>query len=38
MVIYNMGNWRMGSGSGSKVSKEKIESMFDPNDFAELYF
>ena len=35
-VAYNMGNWMI--GSGSKVSKEKIESMLDPNNFATLHF
>ncbi|WP_121614505.1 conjugal transfer protein TrbL family protein [Mesobacillus foraminis] len=35
-VAYNMGNWMI--GAGSKVSKEKIESMLDPNNFDMLHF
>ncbi|MDQ1005417.1 hypothetical protein QFZ28_005995 [Neobacillus niacini] len=35
-VAYNMGNWMI--GEGSKVSKEKINDMFDPNNFATLHF
>jgi hypothetical protein len=33
---YNMGNWMI--GSGSKVSKEKIESMFTQRNFETLHF
>jgi hypothetical protein len=35
-VAYNIGNWMI--GEGSKVSKEKIKNMFDPNNFAILHF
>src|SRR5213080_862993 len=35
-VAYNMGNWMI--GEGSKVSKEKIKIMFDPNNFDTLHF
>ncbi|MED1469809.1 conjugal transfer protein TrbL family protein [Bacillus salipaludis] len=35
-VAYNFGNWMI--EEGSKVSKEKIKSMFDPNNFATLHF
>src|SRR6476660_3560150 len=31
-VAYNMGNWMI--GEGSKVSKEKIEEMLVPSNFA----
>jgi len=35
-VAYNIGNWMI--GSGSKVSKEKIEEMLVPSNFAALHF
>jgi hypothetical protein len=35
-VAYNMGNWMI--GSGSKVSKEKIEAMVAPRNFEALHF
>jgi hypothetical protein len=35
-VAYNMGNWMI--KEGSEVSKEKIESMLDPRNFAALHF
>jgi len=35
-VAYNMGNWMI--GEGSKVSKEKINEMLDPNNFGTLHF
>ncbi|MEE3956129.1 conjugal transfer protein TrbL family protein [Peribacillus frigoritolerans] len=35
-VAYNMGNWMI--GEGSKVSKEKIEDMLVPSNFAALHF
>ncbi|MDR4950471.1 conjugal transfer protein TrbL family protein [Neobacillus cucumis] len=35
-VAYNMGNWMI--GEGSKVSKEKIEEMLVPSNFAALHF
>jgi hypothetical protein len=35
-VAYNMGNWMI--GAGSKVNKEKIQEMLDPNNFATLHF
>ncbi|MBD8589364.1 hypothetical protein IFT92_16320 [Peribacillus simplex] len=35
-VAYNMGNWMI--KSGSRVSKGKIETMLDPNNFSTLHF
>ncbi|MCM3570609.1 conjugal transfer protein TrbL family protein [Neobacillus mesonae] len=35
-VAYNIGNWII--GEGSQVSKEKIELMLKPANFAELHF
>ena len=35
-VAYNMGNWMI--KSGSKVSKEKIETMLAPRNFEALHF
>lgn len=35
-VAYNMGNWMI--GEGSKVSKDKIEEMLVPRNFAALHF
>lgn len=35
-VAYNMGNWMI--GEGSKVNKEKIKNMLDPNNFDTLHF
>lgn len=35
-VAYNMGNWMI--NSGSRVSKGKIETMLDPNNFSTLHF
>jgi hypothetical protein len=35
-VAYYMGNWMI--GEGSKVSKEKIEEMLVPSNFAALHF